>query len=238
MSQQIGATSTSIITNNEAYSELSPEDILNPDGPKGMSRGARSTWLTSFLGEHLPAKRLRSKENDMGSKYESVDCSQKKRRKKGKSKAGVGNLPVAKERISKMLFKTNSVARYSAYLPLNKMWTSYIEELIQFPNSPKLDLKHAGLKMMKADLHGCYLTVKKSRCPSYVGLSGIVMQETRNMFVLVTSSDEVKRIPKAHSLFTFVLHDFVFTIHGNQFLVQPGDRAAKRYKPKGNIFDL
>ena len=73
-------------------------------------------------------------------------------------------------------------------------------------------------KITKADLHGCLLrgkyissscvsdhhnlcflslthaldAVDKSKCPSYVGVRGIVLQETQNTFKLITSSDRLK----------------------------------------------
>ena len=55
-----------------------------------------------------------------------------------------------------------------------------------------MNLSVAAQKLMKADLHGCPASVRKSKCPSYVGTSGIIIQETRNMFVMVTPSDEIK----------------------------------------------
>ena len=45
---------------------------------------------------------------------------------------------------------------------------------------------------MNADLHAALLHVTESRCPSLVGISGIVLQETKNVFVLVTSNNQLK----------------------------------------------
>ena len=47
-------------------------------------------------------------------------------------------------------------------------------------------------KLLKADFHGSCVTVQKSKCPSYIGVSGIVLQETRNMFKVITKDDQVK----------------------------------------------
>lgn len=50
----------------------------------------------------------------------------------------------------------------------------------------------AAQKMMKADLHGCHLTVRQSKCPSFIGVHGIVIKETRNMFQLITPENKIK----------------------------------------------
>ena len=76
-------------------------------------------------------------------------------------------------------------------------------------------------KVIKADLHGCLITgmydlnlrrsvaptfflpsalplpafsptVEKSKCPSYVGVHGIVLQETQNTFKLISREDRLK----------------------------------------------
>lgn len=49
-----------------------------------------------------------------------------------------------------------------------------------------------SLKVLKADYHGCYLTVSKSKCPSYVGTTGIVLMETKNIFKIITKDDKFK----------------------------------------------
>ena len=47
-------------------------------------------------------------------------------------------------------------------------------------------------KLLKAELSGSMLTVRRSKCPSNVGLRGIVMQESRHTFTLITPQDSVK----------------------------------------------
>jgi len=218
------------VTKDDAYKELDFKD-LNLKSHQ-MSKGSRSTWLKSFLKDHLPTNRLKAKEDDISLKYESLDCKRKKK-KKSKSRAAVGR-PIKKIRQS-MTFKPGSTKSFSSFLKLQEIWTKYMEELMQIPSQKDVSLGALSQKILKADLHGCFITVRKSRCPSYIGTSGIIVQETRNMFILVTPDDKVKSIPKAHSIFTMVLHDYVFTIYGNQFLVKPGDRAAKKFKSKPTI---
>jgi len=47
-------------------------------------------------------------------------------------------------------------------------------------------------RLMNADFHAANLRVTQSRCPSLVGISGIVLQETKNAFVLVTCDNQLK----------------------------------------------
>ena len=65
---------------------------------------------------------------------------------------------------------------------------------------------------------GCELEVVESHCPSYVGVQGIVLQETQNTFKVVTKQNELKVLPKAHSLFAFTLHDKTFALEGDVFM--------------------
>lgn len=47
-------------------------------------------------------------------------------------------------------------------------------------------------KLNKIDLHGAMLTVADANCKDYVGLGGVVVKETRNIFIIVTSSGTTK----------------------------------------------
>ena len=48
------------------------------------------------------------------------------------------------------------------------------------------------MKLLKADFHGAIITVSQSRCPSYVGQTGILLQEMKTCFRIVTKADKVK----------------------------------------------
>ena len=58
-------------------------------------------------------------------------------------------------------------------------------------NSPGA-MQAACQKLLKAELQGSMLKVQRSKCPSYVGISGIVLQESRHTFILITPDDTVK----------------------------------------------
>ncbi|CAB5395761.1 unnamed protein product [Rhizophagus irregularis] len=71
--------------------------------------------------------------------------------------------------------------KYELFVPLHELWLQYIEELYG-KSSPNI----FGQKLLKADFHGAILTVSKSKCASYIGVTGIAIQETENMFKLIT----------------------------------------------------
>lgn len=37
-----------------------------------------------------------------------------------------------------------------------------------------------------------FITVSRSKCPSYIGVSGILLQETKNAFKIITKDDKLK----------------------------------------------
>lgn len=51
--------------------------------------------------------------------------------------------------------------------------------------------------------HYIAILVSKSKCPSYVGLSGIMIQELKNVFKIITKQNELK------SMFTNVTLLFI-----------------------------
>ncbi|KAI9206428.1 RNase P/MRP, p29 subunit [Polychytrium aggregatum] len=136
--------------------------------------------------------------------------------------------------------------KFADFVGLAKLWTGYMDELLsehqaagKAPGKPKTQRWGSDpavqAKLAKADYHGSVLTVVKSKCPSYVGLSGICIKETENMFYLITSKDEYKAVPKANSIFTTKIKDHVFSLYGNQLIVNPAERASKKFKSRVSI---
>lgn len=46
--------------------------------------------------------------------------------------------------------------------------------------------------LLRADFHGCMVKVTQSKCPSYVGVCGIIIQDTKETFKIINSKDIVK----------------------------------------------
>ncbi|KAG5637502.1 hypothetical protein H0H81_004328 [Sphagnurus paluster] len=93
-------------------------------------------------------------------------------------------------------------AKFNLFIPLHHLWMGYMSELlglVQPPasGSPSAQAMPASSsmhpKLVKADFHGSIITVRQSKHPCLVGLSGIVIHETENAFKIVTRKDKVKR---------------------------------------------
>lgn len=106
-----------------------------------------------------------------------------------------------------------------------------------------VDANGAGPILVSADYHGALLEVVRSRCGSRVGVTGIVVKDTKFTFEMVTAKDELKIMPKEHTVFSFevpfepkedgtqALKPLVFEIHGGQFESRAPDRANKKFRP-------
>ncbi|KAI1332404.1 RNase P/MRP, p29 subunit [Xylariaceae sp. FL0255] len=88
---------------------------------------------------------------------------------------------------------------YAVYAPLNKLWLSYIREVLG--SEIYGGGEGAAAKLSAADFHGADIEVARSRCPSRVGVRGIVLRDSRFAFTVVTKRDEVKLLPKEGTVF-------------------------------------
>jgi ribonuclease P protein subunit POP4 len=96
----------------------------------------------------------------------------------------------AREIKEKKLFKfdNNDIFNYGSYIPLYKLWKSYIHDIIS--STPP---SAYTTKIIKSDFHGAKMFVSKSKNPSLVGISGIVIKESKNCFYFVTKENKLKR---------------------------------------------
>lgn len=58
------------------------------------------------------------------------------------------------------------------------------------PNDPNWE--NVNVQLMKADFHGAKISINKSKCPSLIGVTGIVIQDTKNTF-RVCGTDNIIR---------------------------------------------
>ena len=86
------------------------------------------------------------------------------------------------------------------------------------------------------DYHGCHLTVTQSTSKSQIGLSGIVLQEKKNVFFLLTKENKIIVVPKCKTLFEFKLFDnFKMTLVGSNMCYRTEMRSTKHAKIKTKI---
>lgn len=146
----------------------------------------------------------------------------------------MGKVMSSRERRERGLFRVpKECAKFALFEPLNKLWTQYIYQLL--PMIEKSSPQTIESKLVKADLHGALLTVVQSKNPGYVGATGILVQETQEMFKLVTRDDRMKVLPKANSIFSLEVGKHTVRLYGNHIRYRPSFRASKKFKRKNTI---
>jgi ribonuclease P protein subunit POP4 len=163
----------------------------------------------------------------------------------------------ARQKRALMLYDIpKSEQKYEVYVPLNRMWIGYIQEILGLRQEGGVVSNAEAAKLCSADFHGAELEVVRSRCVSRVGVKGIVVKDSKFAFEVVTKRDVVKVLPKEHTIFRFTVpfprtttngvegtgeesksdeekepKDLVFELHGDQFQHRAADRANKKFKP-------
>lgn len=124
--------------------------------------------------------------------------------------------------------------KYAIFEPLHALWVGYMHEILG-PGRPVTAVVAA--KLASADYHGSLVEVSRSRCASRVGVKGIVVKDTKYTFEVITKTNELKTIPKEHTVFRFEVPEeadmakpLKFELHGDQFQHRSVDRASKKFK--------
>lgn len=129
--------------------------------------------------------------------------------------------------------------KYAIYEPLHRMWCAYMRDILGLTDGKRrhVEAQDAGPFLASADYHGAMVEVVRSRCLSRIGMTGIVVKDTKFTFEIVTKENVVKTCPKEHTVFrlTLPLEDegkrpLEFEILGSMFEQRAPDRANKKYR--------
>ena len=129
--------------------------------------------------------------------------------------------------------------KYAIYEPLHAMWCAYMREILGLADGKRtnVEAQDAGPFLASADYHGAMVEVVRSRCASRVGMTGIVVKDTKFSFEIVTKQNVVKTCPKEHTVFRLKLpledegkRPLEFEILGSMFEQRAPDRANKKYR--------
>ncbi|XP_039087890.1 ribonuclease P protein subunit p29 isoform X1 [Hyaena hyaena] len=198
--------------------------------------GARQAeaFVTAFLKRSMPHMSQQACEEHLQRKAVVLEYSARRKRKEKKKKSkGLS----ARQRRELRLFDIKPEQQsYNLFLPLHELWKQYIRDLCG-GLKPDTQPQMIQAKLLKADLHGALVSVTKSKCPSYVGVTGILLQETKHVFKIITKEDRLKVIPKLNCVFTVEIDGFISYIYGSKFQLRSSERSAKKFKAKGT-FDL
>jgi RNase P/RNase MRP subunit p29 len=150
----------------------------------------------------------------------------------GKSKSKFLRKKLAKSQgIRKKIFRVSRTAptnvKYSNFLKLNNLWKYYVDDILG-SDTKIVDIQQ---KLSRVDMHGANIKVSRSNCESLRNLEGIVIKETKHTFIIVTSANETKTLPKCENFFEVVIPDRgIMEISGSAFVSRPAERTNKKIK--------
>ena len=82
--------------------------------------------------------------------------------------------------------------KYELYVPLNKMWIGYMQEILDMKQGGSfVKTQFVGPKLASADFHGAEIEVVRCRDVGRVGCKGIVIKDTKFTFEVVTRADKL-----------------------------------------------
>ncbi|MCJ8744960.1 hypothetical protein PDJAM_G00124680 [Pangasius djambal] len=193
---------------------------------------AAEKFTRAFLKSSAPRLSCKEAEAVLERKAVMLQYARERKRRGKRTKAKGLN---AEERRALRVFELKPEhQKYELFLPLHALWKQYITELCNGLR-PDSNPQVMQQKLLKADFHGAILTVVRSKCPSYVGSTGILVQELKHVFKIITKENRLKIIPKRNSVFSVEMGDFVTHIYGSKFELRSSERSAKKFKTKGTI---
>ncbi|KAF4468223.1 ribonuclease P subunit POP4 [Fusarium albosuccineum] len=130
--------------------------------------------------------------------------------------------------------------KYHIYEPLSQLWLGYAREVLG--NDVYTGGPGAAIKLASAEFHGAPVQVIRSRCPSRVGIQGIVVRDRKFVFEVITKKRGLKVVPKEGTVFRIQVtsqtpnheqnntKEFAFEVLGDQMMLRAPDRANKKFK--------
>ncbi|XP_036202249.1 ribonuclease P protein subunit p29 [Myotis myotis] len=213
------------------YHALSQKEAKELDVQRPGAQRAEA-FLQAFLRRCTPHMSQRAREDQLQRKAVVLEYFTRRRGREPRRRAR--GLSARQRRALRLFDIKPEQQRYDLFLPLHELWKQYIRDLC---NGLRPDTQPQAIqaKLLKADLHGAIVSVTKSKCPSYVGVTGILLQETKHVFKIITKEDRLKVIPKLGCVFSVETDGFVSYIHGSKFQLRSSERSAKKFKAKGTV---
>ncbi|KAG6459541.1 ribonuclease P protein subunit p29 [Manduca sexta] len=189
--------------------------------------------IISFLKSNVPKSNIENVEGDLKANFGLAKKRSSTKIRKPKKKKVRCLTRIQKKALGFYNIPKDSL-RYIDILPLNKLWTDYICEVLEIKDSiPERNSKNwesFTQTFYKADLHGAYMRVVESKCPSYVFKKGICIMDTKNTFKILSEENIVTTLPKKECVFEISLKDWKLTLFGKHFCSKPADRSNKKMK--------
>lgn len=119
--------------------------------------------------------------------------------------------------------------RFLDMLPLHRLWIDYIADIFQ---NELLPVQEKAARLVQADLHGAFLKVERSSCPSYLGICGILIQETEQSFRLLGEDNKVRIVLKKQCVFAIEIDSLIYYLQGQHLLFSCASRSKMKSKHK------
>lgn len=116
--------------------------------------------------------------------------------------------------------------KYSIYEPLHDLWKQYASQLHHDNPSAFAD------RVIRMDLHGALIKVLRSKDPTLVGKTGIIVAETANTLLIVTKENRALTLPKNVCVIELQVDDYRVEIYMPALAFRPCDRSARKIKKK------
>lgn len=209
-----------------------PQELTRALGVQPPTKPRAEAFTRSFLKRSLP-QGSRQDTKEMLSHKALILGYKRPKKDKPRSKKAKG-LNAKQKRAMKVFHIKPEHQKYELFLPLHELWKQYIIDLCNgLPPTTNPQLVQS--KLLKADFHGAMIKVVRSKCASYIGLTGILIQEFKHVFKIITQKNELKVIPKRNSVFEVEVNGFVSHIYGSRIEQRASERSAKKFKSKGAI---
>ncbi|KAK9304643.1 hypothetical protein QLX08_004067 [Tetragonisca angustula] len=200
-------------------------------------------YITNFLQNALPSTDTGSIANEL---RKSLILG-KHKSKWNKKKQCKGKLLTNRKRMQLGLRKISCQVngmKYKDLLPLNQLWLNYMQQVLgpkfldNIPKDPTdPNWENVNQQLIKADFHGAEISIVGAKCPSLIGLSGIVVQDTKNIFRICGKDNIIRTIPKDVVIMNMHLKDIKLEFFGKDLSIKPTERTIKKFKC-GRIYEL
>ncbi|XP_060924092.1 ribonuclease P protein subunit p29 [Limanda limanda] len=211
-----------------------PQDLVKLLGVESQTSSKAEAFTQSFLKHSIQHQERHDLKNILSHKAVVLGYSRPKKDQSKRSSKKAKGLNARQKRAMKIFQIKPQNQRYELFLPLHELWRQYIIDLcsgLKPTSSPQL----VQQKLLKADFHGAIITVVRSKCPSYVGTTGILVQEFKHVFKMITKENRLKVIPKRNSVFAVEINGFISHIYGSRFEQRASERSAKKFKVRGTL---
>ncbi|XP_058498844.1 ribonuclease P protein subunit p29 [Solea solea] len=211
-----------------------PRDLVKFLGVESQSAAKARTFTEAFLKNSIQHQAHHGVSDMLSYKAVVLGSSRPKKDKQKRNSKKAKGLNARQKRAMKIFQIKPEHQRYELFLPLHELWRQYIVDLCG-GLKPTSNPQSVQQKLLKADFHGAIITVVCSKCPSYVGTTGILVQEFKHVFKIITKENKLKVIPKRNSVFGVEINGFISHIYGSKFEQRASERSAKKFKVRGTI---